>query len=102
MIVFTMKHPMARPEMLGYIPSFFYESDPRSAAEQLNDRYQHGGGWLPFKGFTMKPDGLHSPGDHMMRLIAEATLRNEIIRFYEGEWLAIVQPDDSYEVSRCN
>lgn len=104
MIRFELKHPNATHEMLGILPAFFFEGDPRPAREQINERYAAGGGWNPFRGHTMSDGGrfLRYPGDPPSRLIAEAKLHNEVLRFYEGEWLTIVQPDGSYETARVD
>lgn len=104
MIEFQIKHPAATGEMLGYVPLFFSEADPRSAKEQIDANYAHGGGWSPFKGFTMRPDGscLDYPGDPPQRLIAEAKLHKETLRLYDCAWLAIVQEDGSYEIARID
>lgn len=103
LLVWEMKQPEARPEMLGRIPTFISSDDPRSAREQLHTAYQHGGGWGPFKGFKMLPNGdLKYPGDEPTRLLAEAMLRDETIRFYEYSWVVILQKDGSWEVSRMD
>ena len=102
MLHFELKHPQATQQMLGYLPSFLSVDDPRSAKEQFNDNYRHGGGWSPYHGHTMLSNGLRHPGDPVMRLLAEAKLRDETIRFYEGEWVAIVQADGSYEIARMD
>lgn len=102
MIKFELKHPKATQEMLGYIPRFLDENNPESAKVQLNDNYQHGGGWDPFQGFKMTSQGLEYPGDAPTRLLADGKLREEIIRIYEHAWVAIVQPDGSYEISRMD
>jgi hypothetical protein len=102
-------HPLAYdPDRspVGYLPAFFNEDDPRSAKEQINENYQHGGGWRCFSdpAFTMSKDhtSLAYPDDPPMRLIAMAKLRNEKLFFYEGSWLAIVQPDGSHEIARVD
>lgn len=104
MIDFQLKHPAATHDMLGYIPAFLSLSDPRTAREQLHENYSHGGGWCPFIGHTMSPDGatLTYPGDPPLRLMAEATLRDEVIRIYEFAWVLILQPDGSYEIVRMD
>lgn len=98
------------PEGLGFLPSFLSENDPRPAREQINENYAHGGGWHPFNGFTRTDDNcLVYPGDGTVYApdefyypLAEAQLRDEKLYFYEGEWLSIVQPDGSFEVSRMD
>jgi hypothetical protein len=96
------KHPKASPEMLGYIPSFFSENDPRPAREQIDENYKHGGGWRPFKGFKMLDNGIKYPGDPLIPLCFEMKLRDETIRYYDGAWLAIIQPDGSFEICRID
>lgn len=103
MLTWKMMHPQARPDMLGYIPGFLSENDPRPAREQLDTAYSHGGGWTPFHGFTILPDGnLKYPGDPPVELLAETHLRNETIRFYNHSWVCIIQPDGSYEICRMD
>lgn len=102
MIQFTLKHPRATHDMLGLLPEFWDERDPRPAKEQADEAYRHGGGWRPFHGLTMEPAGLSYPGDPPMKLVAEANLRTETIRVYECSWVAIVQPDGSHEICRMD
>lgn len=102
MILFEMKHPQATAEHLGFIPYFFSNGDPRPAREQIDSNYQHGGGWRPFKGFKMGERGITYPGDPMMPLLAEAKLGKETIRIYDCAWVAIVQEDGSFEISRID
>ncbi len=100
-MIWVMKHPQATIELLGYIPSFLSENDPRPARKQFDDAYI--GGWTPFKGHTMLSNGnLAYPGDPETPLLAETKLRDEVIRFYESSWVAIVQPDGSYEIARMD
>jgi hypothetical protein len=88
-------------DILGFIPSFLDENDPRPAREQFNEAYVSG--WSSFKGFTMRPDGdLEYPGDPPTRLLAWTKLHDETIRVYEHAWVAIVQSDGSYEISRMD
>jgi hypothetical protein len=98
----TLKHEKATYEMLGYIPSFLDTENPASARDQLDQNYRHAGGWTPFAGFKMTETGLKYPGDPEMPLLAETKLREETIRYYECSWVAIVQPDGSYEIARMD
>lgn len=101
--VWTMIHPRMTPEMLGYVPLFFDENDPRPAREQIDDNYGHGGGWHSVQGFEMLPSGkLSCSGNPPIQLLAETRLRNETIRFYEHSWLVVIQPDGSWEASRVD
>jgi hypothetical protein len=89
-------------DRLGLIPHFLSESDPRPAREQFHENYSHGGGWRPLRGFTLKHNHLHFPGDPPLKLLAEAHLRDEIIRVYEYALVVILQPDHSFEISRMD
>jgi hypothetical protein len=97
-IDFEIKHPRVTQEVLGYLPGFLSVNDPRPAREQLAAAY----GWSPFAGFTMTERGLEYPGDPTMPLLAEAKLRDEVVRLYDCSWVAIVQPDGSYEIARMD
>ena len=96
------------PDMLGYIPSFFNEDDPRSASEQINHNYI--GGWRPQKGFTMDPttkvlqygDPKEEDADPPLEVLAVSYLRNEIIALYRYSYLAIIQEDGTFEVCRLD
>jgi len=102
-MIWVLRHPRATPEMLGFIPSFLSERDPRPAREQIDSNYGHGGGWFPSRGMTLGADGnLHYPGDPPYQLIAETRLRDEVIRFYDCSFVAIIQPDGSFEVARLD
>lgn len=98
--LWTLLHPKATYASLGYIPQFLNVDDPRPAKEQFQTNYI--GGWNPFQGFQKTPQGLKYPGDPLMVLIASTQLRQETITFYDGAWVAITQPDGSYEISRMD
>lgn len=101
MMVWVALHPQFMPDMLGFIPHFLDDADPRPAREQFNANYCSG--WKPFKGFKMLSNGdLSYPGDPPTQLLAETMLRDEIIRFYNQAWVAIIQPDGSYEIARMD
>lgn len=98
---------------LGFIPQFLHTDDPRSAAEQFDDNYAHGGGWNPSPNMAAKwhisdHDGAliygngGEPAPEAHRLLATAELRDERIHFYDGGWVAIIQPDGSFEVERMD
>lgn len=100
---FELIHPLARLEMLGWIPEFLDERNPASAREQIDKNYRHGGGWRPFKGHKMLPNlDLAYPGDPPTRALAKAQLRDELIVVYEHAWVAIIQPDKSFEIARID
>jgi len=91
-------------DQVGFIPSFLDEDDPRPAAQQLDANYQHGGGWRPQKGFTYNPKtgALHYPGDPPFTPIALLVLRKELILIYQYGYVAVVQPDGSFEACRMD
>lgn len=102
MIQFELLHPKMTHQHLGLLPEFLYESDPRPAKEQFNERYVYGG-WDSFKGFELTPsNALVYPGDPPQIPLAQAKLRDELIVFYNHDWVAIIQPDRSFEVCRMD
>jgi len=103
MIKVKFLHPRANWEHLGFIPDMLSENNPKSATQQLNDGYQHGGGWTPFNGHALLPDNsIKYPGDPPHKPIAEMRLRDELILIYEHSWVAVIQPDRSYEICRMD
>jgi len=91
------------PIDLGFLPMFLNPNSPDPATVQLDRSYAHGGGWRPQKGFVMLPNGsLRYPGDEPMPVLAEAKLGDEIIRVYDFSYIAVVQPDGSFEACRMD
>jgi hypothetical protein len=103
-MIWVSRHPSFNSiEMLGAIPSFLSEYDPRDARTQINEAYAFAGGWQPFPNFVMLEDGtLIYPGDPPLPVLCSTRLRDEKIYYYQHSWLAIVQPDGSYEVARLD
>src|SRR6185436_6514294 len=96
-------HPRMTPEYLGFIPGFLDEDDKRPAKEQFDDRYVSG--WMPTGADKFKLlDGyrLKYPGDPVQQPLALTKLRDEVIVLYEGDFVAIIQPDRSFEVARMD
>jgi hypothetical protein len=93
-------HPSMTHESLGFVPGFLDENDPRPAAVQFDRNYI--GGWHPMAGFTLESGQLYYPGDPPLLPLAETRLRDEIIRLYEYEWVVVIQPDGSFQVSRMD
>src|SRR4029077_2979212 len=88
---------------LGFLPGLIDEDDPRGVKEQLDDKYRYGGGWRPRPGLTLRPDqSLKYPGDPPLKPIAISQLRKEVILLYPHDWLCVIQPDGSFEVSRVD
>lgn len=98
----AMIHPRATIDMLGYVPDFLSDSDPRPAREQFDENYQFGG-WKPIVGFTLdEARDLHYPGDPPLPPVAERKLRDERILMYPHALFVVIQPDGSFEVARLD
>lgn len=103
MIDFKIIQPQATMELLGLLPSFFSESDPRPAKDQINERYAHGGGWHPMKKWKRTNETtLQYPGDRPIKPMAVGRLREERIFLYPYSWVMILQPNGDFEVSRVD
>jgi len=91
-------------DVIGLLPEIFLDGDPRPAAEQAADRYAHGGGWRPQDGWELHPDGVAVyPGDPPQNALAMATLHdNEVLLVFPHSYVAIVQPDGSFEMARMD
>lgn len=118
MLTFKIIDPRYTQEDLGFIPCFLTESNPRDAVTQIDEGYQHGGGWRDLKvgdkGFRVVGADklLFFPGDPPLHRIAEATLHGEeatfgnlpieLIYFYESAFIAVIQSDGSFRVARID
>lgn len=91
---------------LGFLPQIITDLDPRPVREQIADRYAHGGGWNPFKGFDLRSPAtnarLEYPGDPPMRELSRTQIRDETVIFFEYSWVAVVQPTGEWEVVRMD
>lgn len=99
------RHGYTEHEMLGTIPSMLSEDDPAGGVEQIDRAYKDaGGGWRDTPGFTLdlRIPVLTYPGDLPRLLLAEAKLRDERILFFNGAWIAVVQPDGAFRVARID
>lgn len=95
-------------ESMGIIPTFVSPYDNRSAIEQLNEGYTHGGGWIPFEGFEIDQteDGwftLQYPDDPMyiergrLMLPARGETPDELIVIFPHAWVMVVTAPFSEE-----
>lgn len=91
-------------DVLGAIPSFLSDEDPRGAVEQIDVAYKCFGGWRDSKGWTLDyAEGRAKyPGDPPRILIAETHLRDELILFFNGAYIAVMQPDGSFRMARID
>ena len=96
---------LSSADMLGTIPEMISTADPAGAVEQIDRAYRDvGGGWRDSTGFVLSaaPVELKYPGDPARVLIARAQLREESILFFDGAWIAVVQPDGTARVARID
>jgi hypothetical protein len=91
---------------MGAVPWFFDDEDPRPAAEQLNERYAHGGGFRPWGKEKWKLDAkaltIKWPGEKAMKPRAKATLHTDTLVFYDHAILAIIHEDGTFDVTRVD
>ena len=92
---------------VGWLPIIFQEGDPRTAQEQADDRYSHGGGWMPFEGFKLGNSGsslnLVYEGDRPMNELARANFRDQTLVLFEGSWIGLIEADGTLaSVSRMD
>lgn len=100
----TYLHPRGR-DLVGFIPQFLNESDPRSIQEQFNESYAHGGGWQPFgkdKWKVLEDKSIKYPGDPPYSPVAKINFRTETIYIYPDAWVMIEQADGSFEIARMD
>lgn len=96
--------PGMTEDHLGLLPFMLDENDPASAREQFDRNYQHGGGWRSSSlRFQLTEDDwlLYSP-DPPLPPVARTRLRQESIVLYPHAWVAIIQPDRSFEACRMD
>lgn len=106
-MMWAQLNPNAHIDMLGFIPEFLEEDDPRPAKEQFNDRYGFGGGWQPMPGFQLLEGAngmirLKYPGDPVMSPLFMTKLRDEMIVVYEHAFVLILRKDGTWEVARMD
>lgn len=102
-IEWKLLHPRVTMAHLGLLPAFLSEGSPDPAAKQLGRGYSYGGGWSPVRGFRLRDDNhLLYPGDPPLRPIAETKVNDEVVCVYEHSFVAVIQPDRSFEVARMD
>jgi hypothetical protein len=97
-------HPRFSADMLGpYLPFFLRVDDTRKAAEQFDSAYRFGG-WQSFgKGFELRKDNsLKYPGDPPQPPLAQCKLGDELVVLYPSDFVAVIQPDRSFDVARLD
>jgi hypothetical protein len=100
--------PGMTPEHLGFLPYILLASDPRPIADQLEDRYQHGGGFAPYGqgkwAYDPKTHTLTYPDDEPMTpdAIFHPANPDETLYLYDHSIAAIVNTDGSFAVVRLD
>lgn len=102
--MWELLHPDMTPEHLGFLPFIIDASDPRPVEAQVEERYQHGGGWRPNCKWAMDPNtkAITFLGDKPLQPLARIQVNGETVYVYDHAYVAIVQPDGSYEVGRMD
>lgn len=91
------------PDALGLLPHMLDPADKRTAREQFDAKYPHGGGWRPMSGFKLEKQGiLRYPGDPPFKPIAMMRHHNEVVLFYPCAIVMILQSDGKFEVARMD
>lgn len=92
-------------EAAGFIPMWLFESDKENGAvAQIHRFYGHGGGWYTQDGFKMdeSTQALLYPGDPPMHVVAKGRLRDEQVLIYPYGYVAVVQPDGTFQAARID
>lgn len=112
-----LKQPEITREHLGLIPYMLNSDDERTAAQQFDAAYQHGGGgWRPMQHWVLRPnDNIeYRPADdpdfeedegHDPPLSPIAEIfwgREERVLIYDYGWVCIIQPNGAFEVARMD
>ena len=130
-MTWILKHPQMTHSALGFLPVILIPDDKRDAAEQLNDRYAHGGGARSISGYRRR-DGtehvvevpeeyreeygetyavplpvIHYPGDGPQKPLAFSPLwaAGQVAVFYSSQMVGIFQldtEDESFNVYRVD
>lgn len=103
----TLHHSQMTYDQLGWIPHIIRADDPRPVAEQVDDRYRHGGGWLPYGEGKWQRDIAtgalrYGSEDEPLPVLASLRVGEEMVYFYPYALVCVVQPDGSFEVSRMD
>jgi len=91
-------------DLLGLIPEFIYGGDPSPVKEQIARNYAHGGGYKSMDGWRFNPytKTIKYPGDAPLEPIASAKINNELVFVYRHAWVAIIQEDGAFAVTRMD
>lgn len=92
-----------------FLQMILIDADQRPAKQQINERYRHGGGWHAMKGWKLHLDkhnleltSITYPGDPPQYPLASAMLNAELVILFPHDFLAVVQPNGNFEISRID
>lgn len=96
----------------GYLPMIIVPQSPEPAKVQIEQRYAHGGGFYKFNGFNLVGDR-DTPAGHLCLSYPDDLLNHEISRIhlpktdelvvlFEGSFVAIIQANGDFEVTRMD
>jgi hypothetical protein len=71
---------------------------------QANERYAHGGGWRPQKGWKVnsKNGVARYPGDPVLKPIAWAGMNDEMLFVYRYGYVCVMQRGGAFEMARLD
>lgn len=90
------------------LPIILLPNDPRPVAEQLDDRYAHGGGYRPSGDkFTLigHPAGdmaLQYPGDPDFPEVSRCQINSQLCVLFSSSFMAIIEQDNSHVIVRVD
>lgn len=89
---------------LGLLPEIILADDPRPVSEQINERYAHGGGWMPLSNWRTLPNfGIQYPDDPPLQPLATlACASGEVVCVYDYAWVGVWKDDNLIGVSRLD
>jgi len=96
------------PDDWDFFPQLLDESDPRPAADQINERYV--GGWnsrMRF-GVTCEPGTMtlrytdDRAGEVTISPMSVMTFRHETLALFQSHYVVIMQPDESWDIARLD
>lgn len=113
-IVWLLLHPQASPENLGFLPEIFLGDDESCLVDQLNARYQHGGGFSASPGWTKGEVIGETPQTGPIHLligssgetfypVAAFRHRHEVgVLYTPSEFFGIFNDDGTFQVCRVS
>ena len=87
----------------GWVAQYAITDTDITLQDWFNEVYSHGGGWMPFSGFTLNDDNsLSYSGDPDQHPRYTMQVGEQTVCMYDGAWVCIINPDRSFEISRMD